>query len=184
MRQWWPQITNYPLLETSKRCIHFTQWVEAVLIVPPPFQVSDVLWDFLYPNFTPSLFLWIYIWGWCGYYFRDPLPSDFLVSFLVLLLLFLFELVKWLNQKKTDSLSAASKHGAGQERCMKFIYLRNIFLPCIYHSVVEIGTFIEESALNNSSSVKLLHVLLTPHLHLLETLRKLPFFLISKNPEI
>lgn len=67
---------------------------------------------------------------------------------------------------------------------MKFIYLRNIFLPRIYHSVVETGTFIEESALNNSSSVKLLDVLLTPHLHLLETLRQLPFFLISKNPEI
>lgn len=59
---------------------------------------------------------------------------------------------------------------------MKFIYLRNIFLPRFYHSVVEIGTFIEESALNNSSFVKLFDVLLTPHLHLLETLRKLLFF--------
>lgn len=34
VRQWWPRITNYPLLETSKGCIQITQWVRAVLNVP------------------------------------------------------------------------------------------------------------------------------------------------------
>lgn len=91
VRQWWPQITNYPLLETSKGCIQITQWVRAVLIVPPSFPSLWCPLGFpLNPSITPSLFLWSYIWGWCGYYSRDPLPSGFLGLFLFLLLLFSF----------------------------------------------------------------------------------------------